>query len=538
MTRSRSTPLWLRLFALLALAGYLFLWFGDPGDEGMRNVFTFLLTVLVLTIGLGWYVLLSGAPGRRRAGVAAAVVLVLVALRLLVRIEGVGGTMIPELAWSFDAPRATNELVATTDAAEAGVDLGAIAPTDFPGFLGPRRDNLVTSVVLEGDWSAHPPELLWRRDVGAGWSGFAVVNGVAVTMEQGDGRECITAYRVADGERLWVHGYPGRFDHFLGGAGPRATPTIAPAPDGDGGRVYALGAEGRLTCLEGADGSLVWERDLFADYGIGAEYEASHVAYGRSSSPLVHDGLVIVPVGGDPAQRQAGLAAFDAATGEPRWESAPHQTAFASPTFAVLAGREQVLIVLEDVAGGYDPTTGATLWETEWPGTSAADASSSQPVPIAPDRVLLSKGYGVGAALLELVPAEGGRLEARTLWHERRALRTKFTNLVVHEGHAYGLSDGILECVELESGRRRWREGRFGHGQILGVGRHVVVLGEEGELVLLAPTPEACGEELGRVQALEGKTWNHLALAGEHLLVRNGSQAACYRLALASAPGS
>jgi len=527
--RRRRPPWW--VWALVALPLGLVAWIrlGDPlGDRGVTNSVSFVLSALAAAILFLWLVLLSGFSGRARLASFLVVAALAGGFRGLVRVEGFDGEMVPALAWRFDAGgRASVPVVPAVAAARPAVDLATTTPRDFPGFLGPSRDGRVPGARLARDWRARPPELAWRRAMGAGWSAFAVVNGVAVTLEQRDGAELVTAYDAESGEPLWVHSHPGHFDHFLGGAGPRSTPSVA------GGRVFALGVQGRLVCLEGADGELVWERDLLGEWGVRLEDEERNVQYGRANSPLVAGGLVIVPVGGARPERMAGLVAFDAETGATVWEGPPRQISFSSPALATLASVEQVLIVNEDTLSGHDPASGRLLWEHDWPGRTASEASVSQAVPIPPARVLVSKGYGGGAMLLELEAKPDGTSAAREVWRDRRVLRTKLTNVVLLDGHVYGLNDGMLECVELESGRRVWKRGRYHHGQILLAGDLLLVLSEDGELVLVEPRPDEPARELGRVRALEGKTWNNLALTGDLLLVRNGTEAAAWRLPLA-----
>lgn len=521
--RRRVPPLWLWVLWSLPAGVIAWAWLGDPGDSGYRNAYTMMMASAALALGLVWFVFLSGYAGRSRALAGVGAVLAVAGCSTLFRIEGFSGSMIPELAPRFGEGRRGAPALALE---EATVDLVTTTPADFPGFLGKGRDALVPGVGLARDWGTRPPELLWRHAVGAGWSGFAVVNGVAVTMEQWDDDEAVTAYDARTGELRWAHTSPGHFDHILGGEGPRSTPAIA------GGRVYALGAFGRLSCLDGATGTTVWEKDLLAELGITREIDARNLQNGRSNSPLVVDDLVVVPGGGDPEGRMAGLIAYDARTGERVWEGPPRQISFSSPQVALLAGVRQLLIVNEDTLSGHALASGALLWEREWPGRSNNDAAVSQAVAVPPDRVFVSKGYGGGSMLLELAPKDDGTFDARAVWRSRRAMRTKFTNVVVQDGHVYGLSDGILECIDLETGERVWKDGRYGHGQILGVDRLLLVLTEEGEVVLVEATPDVPDRELGRFQALEGKTWNNLALHGDVLLVRNSEEAAAYRLPL------
>jgi outer membrane protein assembly factor BamB len=516
----RRPPVWVLLLLALPLALVVYVRLADPfGDRGINNGISYLGFLGTSLISLTWFVLASGASKRARYGTLGVVLLVCLVGPRVVKLEGWSGTMVPVLRFGAAPER---ELAEQTGAAE--VDLGPVSPTDFPGFGGPDR-NFAVEVALDPDWQAHPPQRLWRQDTGEGWSGFAIVNGVAVTMEQRGENQAVTAYGLETGELLWMHTWPGNFDHPLGGPGPRCTPTI------DGGRVYALGPGGRLLCLDGGDGSVVWERDLLADYGVSAEREAKLIAYGRANSPLIDGPRVVIPAGGD--ERKAGLVAYDKLTGEVVWEGPPRQVSFASPRRATLCGVAQILIVNEDSLSGHDPTGGTLLWESPWEGSTPNNASCSDVVALDGDRVLVSKGYGVGAAVLQLRLEDGG-FQVSEVWHLSRALRTKFTNAALFGDMAVGLSDGMLEAVRLEDGSRVWKNGRFGHGQILKVAAdRLLVLSEEGELILLDPTEQGGGDVLARQQVLEGKTWNQLALAGDILAVRNGREASVWRLALA-----
>jgi outer membrane protein assembly factor BamB len=224
--------------------------------------------------------------------------------------------------------------------------------------------------------------------------------------------------------------------------------------------------------------------------------------------------------------------AFDKRTGERRWAGPPRNQSYSSPAAATLAGVAQILIVNEASLSGHATADGRLLWEHPWPGTTSGDANVSQAVPLPPARVFVSKGYGGGAALLALEAQSDGGLEAREVWHDGRTLRTKLTNVVLRDGLVYGLDDGMLECVELETGAKRWKAGRYGHGQILLVGGLLLVCSEEGEVFLIEPGPERENHVLGSFQALDGKCWAHLALAGGVLLLRNAEECAAWELPL------
>ncbi len=497
----------------------------DPmGDHGSVNVFSYLLIILSIVFYLLWFLVASGQPWSRRLLVLGLPVLLVFGFFQLFRIERMSGEMIPTFARK-SAPKADETLAVTAVEPAAGIDLTTESVHDFPGFLGAGRRLAVDHVELDPDWQTRPPELLWKQPVGSGWSGFAVRNGYAVTMEQRGDQELVTCYQVDSGEPCWAWVAEAGYRSTIAGDGPRATPSIVD------GKVYTIGVLGRVAALDGATGEPIWTRDLDAELGI-TEQQAKILPYGRSNSPLVLDDLLIVPFGGSPESGFVSLLAMDRHTGETVWQGGDAQISCASPAVADLGGMRQILSVDSGRVAGYDPATGEVLWSHPWAGRVEADCNVSQPVPLAGDRVFISKGYGLGAAVIQ-IKNTGGSFEVEELWHFSRVLRTKFTNVVIHEGHAYGLSDGILECVRLETGERVWKKGRYRHGQILRVGHHILVLSEQGEVFLVEATPDRPNHVLGQFQAIEGKTWNNLALYGDRLLVRNGEQAAVFRLSLA-----
>jgi len=154
-------------------------------------------------------------------------------------------------------------------------------------------------------------------------------------------------------------------------------------------------------------------------------------------------------------------------------------------------------------------------------------------MPIGDRRLFLSKGYGIGAAVFEIEKNDVEPWSLREVWRNAGLLKTKFTNVAIHNGHAYGLSDGILECVRVDDGTRRWKAGRYGQGQVLRVGALLLVQAESGEVVLVDASPEKHVVR-GRLAAIDGQTWNNLCLSGNRLLVRNAEEAACYELPVIS----
>jgi outer membrane protein assembly factor BamB len=504
-------------------------------DPAICNILSWIFGFIALLTLWIWFCFLSGYAVLMRRGALFAPLAVVVGFAAALAFWGftnlvhVSGSLAPRLVLPRrDAGKLEIE-------AAGPIDLATTTPEDFPQFLGPERSCWVPGPELARDWSKNPPKQVWRRPIGAAWSAFAAVNGYAVTMEQREAEEWVSCYEIATGQSVWGHSIVARHENPMGGIGPRGTPTIHE------GRVYALGATGVLRCLDGATGKLLWSDDLRKRYDVAkivnwTVLDEALVQWGRAASPLIVDNLVVVP-GGGPAGEAKNLVAFDAATGRVVWESENRkedgqadQISYASPSLANLAGRRQILIVNESTASGHDPLTGQRLWTFPWPGHSSANGSASQAVAVDDRHVLLSKGYSGGAELIEISAANGdGPLVVQSTWKMPRLLQTKFTNVVVKSGHAYGLSEGILECVELPAGKRAWKNGRYGHGQILGVGELLLVLAEDGELHLVELTG-AKFNHLGSVPVLSGKTWNTLCLYGNRLLVRNAQEAACYEL--------
>ena len=482
---------------------------------------TFLVALLTV-LGLGfWYVILTGLPWKTRFLLGGIAVVVLAGvgagIRGLTRVDGsIGGSGTPRLVWKWSPRRdaAVGQLLVSTNTAPAAA---ANAPganaASFPQFLGPDRSGVLRGVSLVCDWAAAPPRELWRHPVGLGWSAFAVSAGRAITQEQRGEEELTVAYDLATGAALWAHTNTVRFHEMLGGDGPRATPTIRD------GKVYVMGATGILDCLAEANGQLLWSRDVLR------ENKLKNIAWGKSCSPLLWGRLVVV-TGGE--EREKSLLAYDATTGQPVWQSGRDRSGYCSPMLATLAGQEQILIVNGHSVSGHKPEDGQLLWEYPWPGEFPKVA---QPLPLDTNLLLVATGYGIGGSLLKLQPSVSGEWSVTEVWKNRN-LKPKFTNLVRHGRHVYGLDEGVLVCLDPATGERAWKAGHYGHGQVLLVGDVLLIQTERGDVVLVEATAEG-HRELARLPALKGKTWNNPVLAGDRLLVRNDQEAACYQLPMA-----
>ncbi len=483
----------------------------DPANAFLMRFATVGIAVILLFL---WYVLFSRVAGRIRLRVGVIGIVLLAFAFGTLRIEGVSGNIWPKFSFRW-ARRADQTLPkAAETAAGTQVNLLETTPDDFPQFMGPNRRATLGNIHLARDWSAQPPRKLWRQPLGAGWSAFAVVGHFGVTQEQRGDEELITCYDIDTGKLEWAYSTPVRFFAVLAGVGPRATPTIHE------GKVYALGAKGHLTCLDGATGKLIWEHNVLE------ENHAPEVMWGKSCSPLVHENLVIVSANGPDGK---SLVAYDKQTGALVWSGGDGRSSYSSPVLATLAGKPQILIVNFRNVAAHDPTDGHVLWQHPWPDDDTGSPNVSQPLAVDGDRLLLSKGYGVGSALWK-IEHEGDKWNIDELWKNHN-LKTKFTSAVLRDGFAYGLDEGILECIEVATGVKKWKQGKYGHGQILLVDDVILVQAESGDVALVEAKPEKY-RELTRFPAIKGISWNTPALSGRKLLVRNDEEAACYELPL------
>jgi outer membrane protein assembly factor BamB len=380
----------------------------------------------------------------------------------------------------------------------------------WTSFRGPNRDGHYDESPILTQWPKEGLRQIWRQPIGGGYSSFIVADGRAYIIEQRRDREVVAAYAVSDGRELWTNGWLDKFEEPVGGEGPRATPTY------DQGRIYAMGGNGEFQCLEADSGRLIWRRNILT------ENRADVLTYGEAVSPLIVEDKVIVLPGGT---NGLSVVAYNKLTGALIWKSLSDKQAYTSPMLVTLAGQRQVLIVSARGVMGILPENGRLLWHLPWLVDN--DNAVAQPVLLGSNRFLLSAGYGKGCAAFE-VTQSNGVFEARQVW-KNTFLKNKFSSSVLYEGCIYGLDDDILVCLDAESGARKWKDGRFGHGQVLLASGHLVILGGDGDLALVKASPVAF-EELARFPALHGKTWNHPAIADGKIFVRNSVEMACFDL--------
>jgi len=521
MPASASIPkchrLWIPgIITALAALGILATQLRPELERNAKAYSTFAISALTVLLILIWFLFLSRLRWSARLLTLAALAVAIFGMTKLLRVDGtMNGIGLPKFAWRWTPQRKLRFDSSDTKAAPgtAATPLPrADGMSDAPQFFGPNRDGVVRAARLARDWNATPPRQLWRQPIGSAWSAFAVVGGRAYTQEQRGEDEAATCYEALTGRLLWTHANKVRFFQWQGGEGPRATPTVFQ------GHVFAYGATGILDCLDAQTGQLVWSRDVLK------ENHLENLVWGVSASPLVFDNTVVVTGG-----MTAGptVLAYDRTTGRPLWQAGKDRASYASPILATLAGRRVVLSANAPSLTANDTSTGEELLNYPW-APEAKWPKAAQPAALPGDRVFLSAGYGLGCVLLQITADASGKLVATEVWKSMR-MKTQFNSVAARNGFLYGLDDGLLACVDLANGNRKWKNGRFGSGQTLLVDDLVIVQSEPGPVFLAAAKPEGY-EELGQIPALSSKTWNHPTLAGRYLLIRNALEAACYEL--------
>jgi outer membrane protein assembly factor BamB len=529
-----SHRLWLPLLVLLAapLAAAA-VWYWPSTWEHDNRFVTVMALALASVFVLGfWMLFLSRFPTGVRLGAVAFVVGAgVLFLTVGVREVHFSGDMVP--VFTFFWEKTHDDLLeedrrrqAEADEPQADEARKSFSYSDFPAYRGWNGAGLALGAELSRDWSAQSPREVWRQPVGGGYAQFAVRDGFAVTIEQRRDEEAVVCYDAATGRERWAYKYPAHFRERLGGPGPRATPAISSCSlDGKYRvQVFSVGAAGKFVCLDFVTGKLEWEADILKDN--------ENLPWGMAASPLVRDKetLVIVAPGAQtPTANGRAVIAYNRYTGEEFWASGSHRGAYSSPMYASSARRPQTQVLVFDGDGltSYDRHGGKELWHYPWVAMPPQYINVAQPLVLEGDRVFISSGYGVGCAMLQMKEADG-QWSVETLW-KNKFLRCKFTSPVYHNGFIYGLDEGVLTCLDEKTGEPRWREGRYGHGQLLLCNGLLLILSESGDLVLVEATPDA-HRELGKVAALEGKTWNPPALASGYAVIRNHNEMACYEL--------
>lgn len=380
---------------------------------------------------------------------------------------------------------------------------------DWPEFRGPRRDGLSRETNWTARWPADGPKMVWSAKIGAGFASVSIARGRLFAIGNVEDHDIVRCLDVADGREVWRFAFPSPLAPKYYPGGPSATPTVA------GSRVFTLSKSGLLHCLAATDGTVIWKKDLVADFGLKAP------DWGFASS---------VRIEGETLFLNAGLSglALRTDTGEAVWKSAAGPGAYASAVALTVAGDRQIAVLGKDTLFGVSAADGAVRWSFPW-ATSFGE-NIPDPVPVGDHRLLVASGHGMGSALLE-----PKRDSVSVVWTNRE-FGPHLATAVLHEGHLYGFSGVIhrahadgLKCVEAATGQIRWSVPNL-RGSLLIANGTILALTLDGELIAASASPEKY-TEFNRAQVLGGKCWTAPVLSHGRLYVRNATgDLACFDL--------
>ncbi len=509
-----------KVLALLALATTAVMFACEEGARFVVAMWGIPATTAVMV--LYWAISSSTASRSRNIG------LVLVTLASLLpwvafRFQGSAGNALPNLTLRWNVTvRDVQEPDENVNLASIMLPKAETVREDWPGFRGPNRDAIIPNLTISPEFVTTPPKPLWKTDVGDGWSSCVIVGNLLYTQEQRNTEyEAVVCYDADNGEAIWIHKEKARFFESQGRAGPRATPTY------EDGKLYVMGATGLLLCLDARDGSKKW------GVNITDTIQAEVPTWGFSASPLVYKDTVYVQGGGK--NNQPILLAFDKKTGDFKWGAGSGDTQYCSPVLMKLDGVEQIIMQSGSGITSHDPKSGDVLWKLKW-GAPMPSSVVAMPCKVGPNSLVAAVGHGSGMKRLK-VTKSGGKWNVETQWKTTR-FDPRFNDFICHNGYLYGLSAGFLECYDLETGSRKWRGEKYGFGQLLLVGDKLLVVSEKrvftaekGFVVLVKADPSRF-TPLGKFLAINGKAWNHPAIADNKLYLRTDKQMVCYPLML------
>jgi outer membrane protein assembly factor BamB len=416
-----------------------------------------------------------------------------------------------------------------------------ITGSDWPGFLGPTGDSKSSEKGILTPWPKDGLRLVWQKTLGTSYGMPAISRGRLFQFDRFGDKATLNCFKSETGEFLWRFEYPTDYEDYFGyNNGPRCCPVV------DDDRVYIYGAEGMLHCIRVVDGQLLWKVDTFAEFGVIQNF------FGVGSTPVVEGDLLIAQVGGSPKTSErfptldqegngSGIVAFDKYNGKVRYKGTDEMASYAVPVLTTIGGRRWCFVFARGGLVGFEPASGKIDFHYPWRARVLESVNAANPV-VAGDRVLVTECYGPGSAFLKVKP--GGY---DVLWTDAdrgrgKALQAHWTTPIYHEGHVYGDSgrhspNADLRCVELETGKVKWRMPGLGHVSLLMIDGHFICLTEEGEVLLLKVNPEKYAEvsrlelrgALGR-PLLEYPAWAAPIVSHGLLYVRGKDRLVCLGL--------
>jgi outer membrane protein assembly factor BamB len=368
------------------------------------------------------------------------------------------------------------------------------AGVDWPRFLGPTADGKSPETGILTDWGPSGPPLVWHCELGSGYGIGSVAEGRFYLFDRRQDRVRLTSLDAVTGEPSWKFEYESDYvDRLNYNDGPRSSPVI------DEGLVYIFGAGGMLHCVRADDGSLVWKVDTVKQFGVVQNF------FGVGTSPVVEGELLIVMVGGSPAEDQkidrftldraqgdgTGIVAFDKRTGRVKYSISDELAAYSTPRVVTIGDRRWCFVLARGGLVAFDPSSGKVDFHYPWRARLRDSVNASTPVVVG-DEVFISEAYGPGSALLQVKP--GGH---DVVWTDppgrNKAMQTHWNTAIHHRGYLYGSSgrysgNAELRCIEWKTGKIMWSNPGLTRSSPLYVDGHFVCLGEDGVLYLIRAT--------------------------------------------------
>jgi outer membrane protein assembly factor BamB len=389
------------------------------------------------------------------------------------------------------------------------------AGADWSQFLGPARNGVSPEKGLRTDWPREGPPALWEYAVGEGDSGPVILGDRLIVHHRVGKEDLVECLDPATGKQRWKHAYATDYEDPLGkGNGPRATPILT------ADRVYTLNAAGLLFCLDAADGKVVWQRDLARDYTLRDSF------FGVGSSPILEDGRLLINVGA----KEAGIVAFDARTGKEQWKATDQGASYASPVAATIAGERVVVFFTREGLVTLDPAKGKVRAMKRWRSRQNASVNAASPL-VVDDHIFLTACYDTGAVLLK-----AGRDSVEEVWKSNEFLSCQFSTPVYRDGVLYGFHGRVdvegarLRAVDWKTGKVLWEREGANSGSLIAVDGHLLVMKDDGELLLVEATPTAYREK-AKASVLTRSCRAQIALADGRLFARDKKQLVCWKVA-------
>ena len=386
---------------------------------------------------------------------------------------------------------------------------------EWPQYRGPNATGNLPRAQL--DLGNKQLQIHWKTETPLGFSSFAVQDQIAVTIIGRDGNEVCVAYEVDGGKEIWARKL-GEIDYKgggnagaqgnKGGDGPRSTPAISD------GRVFVYDAHLNLYCFRATDGKEIWKHDVKNDF------QGKSIKWKNATSPLIDQKQVYVAGGGD----GSSFLAFEQASGKLRWKTGSETMTHASPAFAAMGGKQQVVFFTQFGLVALEAETGKSTWRSPFP----FDVSTAASPIVNGDQVYCSAGYGVGAGMYKVHSYNN----VEEIWRMPNRLMNHWSTPVLHQDHLFGLyrfkryGSAPLRCVEFATGNVKWSKQGFGQGNCIVVGDKLAVLTDFGELVI-AETNVNEYVELFRSKVLSGKCWSTPAYCDGKFFLRSTKEAVC-----------